>query len=211
VFWKRSRREQLRQKVLDDLMGLDASERRERLDGAVALGVVQADEVESTLRMIERLDALRVFTIRPHHEELVPEPAPAAETSAGPEICVAAAGEQTPAPRARAASPRRRVKSAACSSTEAAPTQAKRWLAAASMPMDAIESASRLVARDRVSRKAGAAAVAPRPRRVRSSPAEHPEPVALPVVVQRASVPVMAESAEPSRDESWPSIAWLRP
>jgi hypothetical protein len=212
VFWKHSRREQRRQKVLDELMGLDPSERQERLNRAVALGDVQAGEVESTLRLIERLDALRVFTIRPYQEEVEPQPVPAEETSPGLEIRAVAAEEQTPPPPVRAASPRRRAKSAARSSTESAPTQAKRWLAAAAMPMDAIESASRLVARDRATRKAVAAAVAPRSRRVKTTHAEHPEPVAVPVVVQRASVPVMAESeAEPSREESWPSIAWLRP
>jgi hypothetical protein len=220
VFWKHSRREERRQDVLDELMGLDPSDRRERLDRAVAAGDVQVGEVESTLRLVDRLDALRVFTIRPYGEES--GGAAAEEKASGEEIGAAALDEWTPVEPPQTATATatatRRAKSPAGQPADAGPVQERRWLTAASMPMDAIESASRLVARDRAARKARAAALSSRQRRVRTTLAEHrgsPElsaPVALPVVVQLAAVPMMAEqAAEPSHDENWPSIAWLRP
>jgi hypothetical protein len=49
--------------VLDELLGLDPSERRGRLELAVAAGDLQVDEVDTALRMVQRLDALRVMTI----------------------------------------------------------------------------------------------------------------------------------------------------
>lgn len=63
MLWTRSRREAKRQMVLDELLGLDPSERRGRLELAVAAGDLQVDEVDTALRMVQRLDALRVMTI----------------------------------------------------------------------------------------------------------------------------------------------------
>ena len=65
VFSMKSRREERRQKVLDELPELDPAARRGRLDQAVAAGDVRPDEVESALRMVQRLEALSVFTIPP--------------------------------------------------------------------------------------------------------------------------------------------------
>jgi hypothetical protein len=63
VFWTRSRREARRQLVLDELLALDPAERRGRLDLAVTAGDVKPDEVEEALKLVQRLDVLRVMTI----------------------------------------------------------------------------------------------------------------------------------------------------
>ena len=65
MFWTRSRREARRRQVLDELLAMDPNDRRGRLDVAVAAGDVRADEVETALRLVGRLDALRVMTIPP--------------------------------------------------------------------------------------------------------------------------------------------------
>ena len=65
VFSTKSRRDERRQKVLDELPELDPAARRSRLDQAVAAGDVRSDEVESALRLVQRLEALSVFTIPP--------------------------------------------------------------------------------------------------------------------------------------------------
>jgi hypothetical protein len=65
VFWTRNRREARRQQVLDELLALGPNERRVRLDVAVEAGDVRADEVESALLLVHRLDVLRVMTVPP--------------------------------------------------------------------------------------------------------------------------------------------------
>jgi SpoVK/Ycf46/Vps4 family AAA+-type ATPase len=65
LFWTRHRREARRQQVLDELLALGPDERRGRLDQAVVAGDVRADEVDSALRLVGRLDALRVMTVPP--------------------------------------------------------------------------------------------------------------------------------------------------
>ena len=65
MFWTRNRREARRRQVLDELLAMDPNDRRGRLDVAVVAGDVKADEVESALRLVGRLDALRVMTIPP--------------------------------------------------------------------------------------------------------------------------------------------------
>jgi hypothetical protein len=62
VFWSRTSREARRQEVLDELLELEPSQRQARLELAVAAGHVRAKEVEETLRLVHRLDALRVMT-----------------------------------------------------------------------------------------------------------------------------------------------------
>jgi hypothetical protein len=63
--WSRSRREERRQKVLDELLELDPEARPGRLQIAVAAGDVRGDEVDEALRLVHRLDELRVMTIPP--------------------------------------------------------------------------------------------------------------------------------------------------
>jgi hypothetical protein len=65
LFWTRHRREARRQQVLDELLALGPAERLGRLDQAVVAGDVRADEVDSALRLVGRLDALRVMTVPP--------------------------------------------------------------------------------------------------------------------------------------------------
>ena len=65
MFWTRNRREARRQQVLDELLAMEPDARRGRLDTAVVAGDVREDEVESALRMVSRLDALRVMTVPP--------------------------------------------------------------------------------------------------------------------------------------------------
>lgn len=63
MFWNRAAREARRQKVLDDLIDLDPEERRLRINQAVAEGDVRAGEVEEALKLVSRLNSLRVMTI----------------------------------------------------------------------------------------------------------------------------------------------------
>jgi hypothetical protein len=65
VFWSRSSREERRQEVLDELLELDQSQRQARLELAVAAGHVRPDEAEETLRLVHRLEGLRVLTFQP--------------------------------------------------------------------------------------------------------------------------------------------------
>lgn len=65
MFWNRTSREARRQEVLDELLELDPGQRQPRLELAVAAGDVRANEVEETLRLVHRLAALRVMTVRP--------------------------------------------------------------------------------------------------------------------------------------------------
>jgi hypothetical protein len=65
MLWSRNSREARRQKVLDELLEVEPADRPTRLQEAVAAGDVRANEVDQALRLVERLDALRVMTI-PH-------------------------------------------------------------------------------------------------------------------------------------------------
>jgi hypothetical protein len=65
MLWSRNSREARRQKVLDELLEVEPADRLTRLQEAVAAGDVRANEVDQALRLVERLDALRVMTI-PH-------------------------------------------------------------------------------------------------------------------------------------------------
>ena len=77
----------------------------------------------------------------------------------------------------------------------------------AAMPLDALEAASRLVARDKAARKnrrAGAAVVGGEVHAVIEDRPKKPAQAELPVSSS-------SEPAEPGADENWPSISWLRP
>lgn len=63
MFWSKTGREQRRQNVLDELLEIEPENRRSRLEEAVAAGDVRAAEVDQALRLVERLDALRVMSI----------------------------------------------------------------------------------------------------------------------------------------------------
>jgi hypothetical protein len=212
VFWKRSHREERRQKALDELFALKPAERRSRLDRAVAAGEVHADEVDSTLRLVGRLDALRVFTIHPNAPEVATaatddataarEPLPVGtenENAAGPETKTPALAVAQPVvhmtPWSVAALPRRkRVGVPVVPDAD----EARHWSDTAAIPLDALEAASRLVAHDKASLRLRRAAAAPS--QAPQTQAETDLPAAISI-----------ETAEPAGDENWPSIAWLRP
>jgi hypothetical protein len=65
MFWSKTGREARRQRVLDELIEIDPVDRPSRLQEAVTAGDVRATEVEQALRLVDRLDALRVMSI-PH-------------------------------------------------------------------------------------------------------------------------------------------------
>ena len=65
MFWRRTNREARRQEVLDELLELEPGQRQARLDLAVAAGHVRPDEVDETLRLVHRLEGLRVMTFHP--------------------------------------------------------------------------------------------------------------------------------------------------
>jgi hypothetical protein len=97
VFWSRTSRETRRQEVLDELLELDPSQRQARLELAVAAGHVRANEVEETLRLVHRLDALRVMTFHPSSERASGEALPEAVQA------LAAPGKPAAAPKVRKA------------------------------------------------------------------------------------------------------------
>lgn len=221
MFWKRSHSKEQRQKVLDELFGMEPARRRGRLDQAVAAGEVKAGEVDSTLQYVARLDALRVFTIHPDGAEADPAAEPGdgtAEPGRMPIVAVeksTAEVETRPSVvadaepvrhRAPGAAPRPRRKRVDVP-VDPDPEQASRWMAAAAMPLDALEAASRLVARDKAARKPRRASVASTGGGLRA------------VIVDQSKKPAQAElpvsssiePAEPAADENWPSIGWLRP
>jgi hypothetical protein len=66
------------------------------------------------------------------------------------------------------------------------------------MPLDALEAASRLVARDKASRGLRRAAAAPSHAPQTRAEADMPAAISI-------------ETAKPAGEENWPSIAWLRP
>lgn len=209
MFWKKSHHEESRQKVVHELLSMDPAERRGRLDRAVAEGKVNADQVDSMLRLAERLEGLRNFTIHPDEAEAGAAPAsdeviPAGDGLLTGEAVVVPTPVAHRTPRNGPPRPRKKRVGAPVAPD---PEQARRWLAAASMPLDALEAASRLVARDKAARKRrSAVASSPEPE-AREVPEE--EPPAQPEPAPSASIEI--EPGEPTADENWPSISWLRP
>ena len=65
MLWSKTGREARRQRVLDELIEIDPVDRPSRLQEAVTAGDVRANEVDQALRLVDRLDALRVMSI-PH-------------------------------------------------------------------------------------------------------------------------------------------------
>ena len=186
----KSRREERRQKVLDELFELDPAARRRRLDQAVAVGDVRPDEVDSALRLVQRLDALSVFATGPTGGR--PNKATSTDERSGRGKGRATASRGLPATvpgatsaKTPAGSRKRKPLTAPIGS---GPERARRRPASAAMPTNAPEAASRLVGEDRAAPSGSTAIPLPGPMPV------HGEPV-----------------RESSPDENWPSIAWLKP
>ncbi|HEY5488175.1 MAG TPA: hypothetical protein VIK06_11035 [Candidatus Limnocylindrales bacterium] len=253
MFWSRTGREARRQKVLDELLEVEPADRVDRLQEAVTAGDVRANEVEQALRLVDRLDALRVMTIprvaggfRAVHasdleaivrnEEVESEfSVPAAPEGPTAERVVksrerrirarrnskAKSGAGVKPRRSRASQDRTAVP--IIREPEAIPIETQMpvpapveppvpvavdpRILAAPLPIDAVEAAARLIARDLAVRKAARTSAVPR-RRVRRSSDE----------VRRSSDEVR-RSPEPSlsavgggpADLAKPSIDWLRP
>ena len=246
MFWSRTGREARRQKVLDELLEVAPADRARRLEEAVAAGDVRAGEVEQALRLVDRLDAVRVMAI--------PHPDGGTKGADAPDVEMDAASEDTaPAPitsteseptipagrvanakerrtiarkasrprvgssgktrRSRASTgrlaaipvvrePRAILIEAELPVTEmrGAPPAVDPRIFAAPMPIDAIEAAARLLARDIAARKAARASAMPRRRVHRSDKDVIPSPE-----------PALSAAGGPAADPAGPSIDWLRP
>ena len=202
MFWNRAAREARRQKVLEDLIDLTPEERLLRMDRAVADGDVRAEEVDQAIRLVGRLDALRVMTI----------PGPRGAATDGP------TPDQLP----------EQSESASTTTTRKLSRRARRRAAIAVTP-ELIEASRRAAvapmrhssAREAAGRKANRAIGAPR-RRLRFAAAlavrtpavaALSAPVAVPAEASEASgvAFAMAAVADTKQEEQWPNIAWLRP
>ncbi len=255
MFWSKTDREARRQKVLDELLEVDAADRRNRIEQAVVAGDVRAGEVEQALRLVDRLDALRVMTIPHVHgdirsahasdledvtrpddlESMADAEDVATESSASVEEAlplaarmpkskgrraiarkgskprVGAAGH-TPrgrSSRARTAIPVVREPEAISIEPEMivpAPDEPQARVAvdpqilAAPMPMDALEAAARLIARDLSARKAARSSAVPR--RHGHRPGND---------VERSPEPTLTAAGGRPAEPVGPSIDWLRP
>lgn len=187
MFWTRSRREVRRQQVLDELLELQPEDRPARLEAAVAVGDVRADEVDSALRMVHRLDQLRVMKVPPSARfpgGIVPviEFPVVDQAAADPEPDVA----------------RRRRKQLPMSQDEGrAGTPVKPPV----VSVDIVEAATlRITADLAAARKARLGARSSRQRRLRAAANQAPQ-----------REPAIVAVAESSHEEAWPSIEWLRP
>jgi hypothetical protein len=186
VFWSRSRREARRQQVLDELLGLEPEKRSARLEVAVAAGDVRADEVESALRLVHRLDQLRVMTVPPSARfpgGIVPV------IDIQVPVQAAADPERTVVRRRRKPVPI--VDDAGRGRSPVNPPV---------VSVDVVEAATERISADlAAARKARLGARSSRQRRLRVAASRAP--------AHEAAVAVV----ESSRDEAWPSIEWLRP
>jgi hypothetical protein len=206
VFWPRGRREERRQRVLDELLTLDPGNRRERLDLAVASHELRAEEVEPALHLVERLDRLREMRVPPGGHlpgrEYVPQSrqTPDASFVLGPVAAVAGAIADDDQDSGAV----ERLPVAIPVVADADPDPVATWLGTVDLPLDAIEAVSRLKAGRRVRRnRPGARGAGTVRRRARASVASTPGP-------DSTVSDVVAEAAA-AADENWPSIAWLRP
>ena len=205
MFWNRVAREARRQKVLEDLIDLTPEERLQRMDRAVADGDVRAEEVDQAIRLVGRLDALRVMTI--------PGPRGAATATDGPKP------DQLPEPR----------ESASTTTTRKLSRRARRRAAIAVTP-ELIEASRRTAVapmrhsstREAAGRKANRAIGSPRRRRLRFAAALAARTPAVAALSARVAVPAeaseasevafaLAAVADTKQEEQWPNIAWLRP
>ena len=211
MFWPRGRREERRQRVLDELLTLDPGNRRERLDLAVASHELRAEEVEPALRLVERLDRLREMRVPPGGHLPGRENVPGSRSAAA-SMSVSGPGEAVMGAIAnddQDSDVGVRLPTAIPVVADADPDPVATWLGAVDLPLDAIDAVSRLKSGRRVRKdRPGARGAGTVRRRVRASvvSAPRPDPIFSDVVAEAA----VAE-ATVAADENWPSIAWLRP
>lgn len=174
MFWSRGRRQARRQKVLDELLGLEPAERRQRLQQAVVAGDVRPGEVDQALRLVARLDAVRIMTL-PIADGVTRR----AEIGAEPVGQSAPVGEPMPS-----------------------------WLAAEPLPLDAVESAARLIAGSRANRRSSRTQVRLAGPRFDAGPQFDAGPASATTSVSARTQPASSESRPEERE---PDISWLRP
>ena len=197
MFWNRAAREARRQKVLDELIELTPQERRSRMDQAVVEGDVRAGEVEQVLRLVGRLDALRVMTI------------PGARNAA-PATGVTTDGPPEPVSVEAVAKPPSGADSRVPVEVGAESVEVPVSQAGASRQ-------GRAIGREASVRKAGRAiGGSPRRRRLRLAASARQRALARAGASgEMAAAPdvqyAVAAAAEAKQEEQWPDISWLRP
>jgi hypothetical protein len=213
VFWTRSGRDVRRQRVLDELLDLDPADRQGRLDIAIAAGDIRPNEVEYALRMVHRLEALRVMTIPssaylPGGIVSVIERQTAVETEAEPLagdlLLESAEADLAETPHSEATT----------ISIFVEPEPASSWLPSAPLPIDAVEAASRLIARDLAARRALPRKTPPgvrssRRRRMHMTASTGSRPLRMSESIEEPEIADRVAVAQ--AEENWPSIGWLRP
>ena len=211
MFWNRSAREARRQKVLDELLALDPDGRRRRLDEAVVAGDVREVEIDQALRLVSRLDALRVMQIPGTHDQ-------AGTTPSGSEADAEAGATPGKVPGRR----RNPKKASAKRERRSISVLPERTGAAGS----AAPGRARPKMKAAAARKAGSAGSGPRRRRLRIAAAS----TAAQQLVSGSSIPIPIEAdgdleadapilvvagapagSDDSAREQWPDISWLRP
>ncbi|MFI5259856.1 MAG: hypothetical protein ACHQ01_09660 [Candidatus Limnocylindrales bacterium] len=206
MFWSRTSREARRQDVLDELLELDPSQRQARLELAVAAGHVRANELEETLRLVRRLDALRVMTFKPSSELASGEALPEAVLAlAAPKPAAAPKVRKARVPVARATRPVApdyaiiRV----VADQEPGRSLPESW----AVPIEVVLAASQLIDRDLAARRFRTGSFSSRQRRLRLLAVggrSYSEAASLPDGTPDHHA--RDDGAEPSR----PDISWLR-
>lgn len=188
MFWSRVRREARQQRVLDELLTLDPGNRRERLEVAVAAHELRPEEVGPALHLVERLDRLREMRVRPGGHL--------------PGWANLPQSRQAPAPEAESRAPAQpSINVGIPVVADADPDPVAAWPGAVDLPLDATEA---------VSRKAGRRWRKGRPGVRVTGPVRRTALASLPVAPDAG--PIVGDIAvHVAADESWPSIAWLRP
>jgi hypothetical protein len=186
---------------MDELVELGPEERRARLERAVAEGDVRAGEVEQALRIVGRLDAVKVMTIPGLSGGRVSY---AAGLDEGPE---AVSAEETAHQSEVVRSGGRHARAARRAAIDIAAETMGFQGEPGGIAAEVTARPSRTVAAAHMRKAGRAVGGSPRRRRMRRAAAARGsrirtalEPVAQPVTGK-------PDAAE----EQWPSIAWLRP
>jgi len=208
VFWSRSSREGRRQEVLDELLELDQSQRQARLELAVAAGHVRPNEVEETLRLVHRLEGLRVLTFQPWSGRAPGEALPEAVDALAAPVKPAEAPKARKA-RAAVAHPTQAVAPAHATIRVGADQEPTRSMPESSAaPIEVVMTADWLIGSELAARRVRTGSFSSRQRRLR-----------LLAAGSRSSTEVASLSdgdfdphaSEDPAEPSWPDISWLRP
>jgi hypothetical protein len=208
VFWSRTSREARRQEVFDELLELDQSQRQARLELAVAAGHVRPTEVEETLRLVHRLEGLRVLTLHPGSGRASGEALPEAVNA------LAAPGKSAAAPEVR--KPRVAVARATQPVTQTRATirvvadqEPNRSLPESSAaPIELVMTSGWLIGNELAARRVRTGSFSSRQRRLRLLAAgSRSSSEAASLSGGDLDPHAIEDPAEPA----WPDISWLRP